>query len=444
MATAATDDKSNDKFKDRTEAALLLANELSHLRGEEPLILAIPRGALPMAKVLATELEGDLDILLVHKIGHPQQPEYAIGSVNETGHVFITDYESSSFIGEDVLASLAQEEVAKLQSKRNLYTPFRGPVEVKGRTCVIVDDGIATGSTFQAAINTLKEQGAGRIIVAAPVASRQAMELLRKEGVELCILKVPTHFFSVSNHFESFDQVNDSVVTALLNSEQQEVEIYGDGVKLKACLQIPKRAKALIIFAHGSGSGRLSSRNQYVAHELAEQGYATLLADLLTREEAKNRELIFDIDFLADRVLTVINWGHAHNAMRVLPIILFGASTGAGAAIKAAVRSDLEITAIISRGGRVDLADQALDEISAPMLFVVGALDASVLDLNRDAMRQIKHAEVELAIVENASHLFEESGALEKVSDLAISWLAKFFNGDVPSDRSSLSNLLAQ
>ncbi len=439
MATAT----SEEKFKDRSDAALRLAEELSHLRGEDPLILAIPRGAVAMAKLLATELEGDFDILLVHKIGHPKQPEYAIGSVNEKGHVFITDHESSSFIGEEALNSLSANEVNKLQRKRNLYTPYRGPIDVKSRTCVIVDDGIATGSTFQAAINTLKEQGAGRIIVAAPVASRQAMELLRKEGVELCVLKVPTHFFSVSSHFEQFEQVDDSDVVALLNSEQQEVEINCDNVTLRACLQIPKRARALIVFAHGSGSGRLSPRNQYVAHELFNQGYATLLADLLTQDESKTRDNVFDIDFLAQRLSGVIEWGHSHNALSLLPIILFGASTGAAAAIKAAVKSDLEITAIVSRGGRVDLADEALDDISAPMLFVVGALDASVLDLNREAIRQIKHTEVELVVVDNASHLFEEPGALEKVSELVISWLDKFFSGDVPSDRSSVSNLSA-
>ncbi len=432
MATGAFE----EKFIDRLEAAHMLAAELEHLRGETPLILAIPRGAVPMAKVLATELEGDLDILLVHKIGHPKQPEYAIGSVNESGHVFISDQESSEFLGEETLESLAQAEVAHLQIKRSLYTPFRGPIDVRGRTCVIVDDGIATGSTLQAAINTLREQDAGRIIVAAPVASRQAMEILRREEIELCVLRVPHHFFSVSSHFEKFDQVEDSEVIALLNNDQQDVEIAVDEFKLRACLQIPKRAKALIVFAHGSGSGRLSTRNQYVAQALGSQGYATLLADLLTREEAKNRDNVFDIDFLAERVSLVVNWGHAHNALKMLPIILFGASTGAAAAIKAAAHSDLEITAVISRGGRVDLADEALGDISIPMLFIVGNLDASVLDLNREAIRKIKHADVKLEVVENASHLFEESGALEKVSELVIAWLDRFFSGDVPSDRS--------
>lgn len=425
-------DIATDKFKDREEAAILLAKELSYLRGEEPLVLAIPRGAVSMAKVIADELEGDLDILLVHKLGHPRQPEYAIGAVNENGSIFITDSESSSFLGEEALTALAQKETAKLRQKRRLYTPFRSAVEVKGRVCVIVDDGIATGSTFRAAIKTLQEQEASRIIVAAPVASRQAMDLLRNEGVELCVLKVPANFFSVSMHFEKFPQVDDSTVVNLLSDKHHEATIELEGrEKLDAFLKIPKRPKALVIFAHGSGSGRFSTRNQYVAKRLNEEGYATLLADLLTENESNNRDLIFDIDFLAKRVERLITWAGDNSHLKNLPVVLFGASTGAGAAIKVATIATREIGAVISRGGRVDLADEALELLHIPTLLIVGALDALVLDLNRDAMTQMKSQDKELVIVDNASHLFEEPGALEQVADVVIKWLDNHFCAEI-------------
>jgi putative phosphoribosyl transferase len=190
-------------------------------------------------------------------------------------------------------------------------------------------------------------------------------------------------------------------------------------------LRVPDRPTGLVIFAHGSGSSRFSRRNRAVSGDLEAAGYATLLLDLLTpAEEAvdeRTREYRFDIDLLGRRVVGAIDWVRARPDLHRLPIALFGASTGAAAAlIAAAARPDVT-GAVISRGGRPDLADAALPNVQAPTLLIVGGDDEPVIELNREAMHRMK-AHVDLEIVPGATHLFEEPGALEQVARLASEW----------------------
>jgi len=202
-----------------------------------------------------------------------------------------------------------------------------------------------------------------------------------------------------------------------------EVVIELDRVRLRAFFGVPRRARGAVIFAHGSGSGRLSPRNNRVAAQLREAGLITVLADLLTPDEAEDEQRVFDIALLAERVRGVADWTETHPSAAALPLGYFGASTGAGAAIVAAV-DDPRVHAIVSRGGRPDLASASLERVSAPMLLVVGSRDEAVLDLNRrafDAMRCHKRLE----IVHGATHLFEEPGTLERVSDLAREWFVR-------------------
>jgi pimeloyl-ACP methyl ester carboxylesterase len=177
--------------------------------------------------------------------------------------------------------------------------------------------------------------------------------------------------------------------------------------------------RGLVVFAHGSGSSRLSRRNIHVAQSLQARGLGTLLFDLLTPQEADDRANVFDIDLLARRVLEALDAVHA--ADRVLPVGLFGASTGAAAALVAAAWRPLDVQAVVSRGGRPDLAGDALGRVRAPTLLIVGAADTEVLLLNRQAMRQM-HCTRRLDLVPRATHLFEEAGALEEVARLAGDW----------------------
>ena len=206
---------------------------------------------------------------------------------------------------------------------------------------------------------------------------------------------------------------------------EREVAISTDSVTLSAILGVAENARGLVIFAHGSGSGRFSPRNQYVAHVLQDAGCATLLPDLLTEREAQNRRLVFDIQLLARRLRDVTTWARNDPETKELPIGYFGASTGAGAALVAAAFEGNQVAAIVSRGGRPDLANGALPNVTAPTLLIVGGYDEPVITLNEQAYDQIK-APKKLVIVPRATHLFEEPGALEEVARLATDWFGQY------------------
>jgi putative phosphoribosyl transferase len=206
----------------------------------------------------------------------------------------------------------------------------------------------------------------------------------------------------------------------------QEVVIPADGVGLQGILALPPKAKGVVIFAHGSGSGRWSPRNNFVARVLQDAKMATLLVDLLEEREAPDRSKVFDIDLLADRLILNAHWVRQREETRELTIGYFGASTGAGAALQAAAREPQGIAAIVSRGGRPDLAMEYLSRVQAPTLLVVGSDDTPVIQLNKKAYGRLSCPK-ELVIVPGASHLFEEPGALEKVAQSAHDWFAKYF-----------------
>jgi putative phosphoribosyl transferase len=208
----------------------------------------------------------------------------------------------------------------------------------------------------------------------------------------------------------------DRLVTASI-----ELEITAEGAVLPGVLRLPPASDMVVIFAHGSGSGRLSPRNAAVARALEGDRLATLLFDLLTPREAADRRNVFDIELLAGRLLAAVGVVRDRAEAGGLRVGLFGASTGAAAAITAAA-ADRRIAALVSRGGRPDLAGPALEAIEAPTLLIVGELDREVLALNRQSMARMAKAEARLDIVPGATHLFEEDGALERVAALASDW----------------------
>ncbi len=205
--------------------------------------------------------------------------------------------------------------------------------------------------------------------------------------------------------------------------EENIVYVPVDGVELEGDLRIPASASGLVAFAHGSGSSRHSPRNNYVAEVLRSRGLGTFLFDLLTEEEDQSRENRFDISLLTDRLVTVTDWLEANDATSDLELGYFGSSTGAAAALRGAARRDSDVGAVVSRGGRVDMASERLGDVRAATLFVVGGDDTDVLELNREAFDELD-CEKELAVVEGAGHLFEEDEELEAVAELAADWFA--------------------
>jgi pimeloyl-ACP methyl ester carboxylesterase len=243
---------------------------------------------------------------------------------------------------------------------------------------------------------------------------------LRDRVDDLVSLLAPDPFHAVGLWYENFREVSDDEVRSLLALPAEQAVVAGEA---EAALVVPEGARGLVVFAHGSGSSRFSPRNRYVAGVLEDAGLGTLLVDLLTaaeeRVDLRTRELRFDIELLADRVVGAVRWA----ASLELPIELFGASTGAAAALVAAAREPDAVRAVVSRGGRPDLAGPALPEVQVPVLLIVGGRDELVLDLNRQAQAQLSRAELE--IVPGATHLFEERGALERVAGLARDWLLR-------------------
>ena len=206
---------------------------------------------------------------------------------------------------------------------------------------------------------------------------------------------------------------------------EHSVLITDGRIALEGMLGMPPDAAGVVLFAHGSGSGRFSPRNCFVARRLQEGGMATLLIDLLSEVEAEDRRNVFDIDLLADRVLLAGAWLGNNPRTRHLPLGYFGASTGAGAALQAAARSPIPVGAVVSRGGRPDLAERHLPRVTAPTLLLVGGHDEPVIEMNREAYGLLRCPK-QMTIIPGATHLFEEAGTLEQVADRALAWFRRY------------------
>jgi putative phosphoribosyl transferase len=419
-------------FRDREEAARMLARKLRPYRGKNPLVLAIPRGAVPMARIIADDLGGEADVVLVRKLHAPMQPELAIGSIDEHGHVLLTDYARRLEIPGGYLEREQQEQRRILEERRRLYTSVHPPIDPAGRIAIVVDDGIATGSTMIAALRSVRERKPARLVAAAAVAPAENVDRIRPYADEVVCLATPSDFYAVGQFFMSFEQVSDDEVVAILarkapapTTADPEVIIPADGHHLPGNLTVPPGAIGIVVFAHGSGSSRLSPRNRFVAETLQRARIGTLLFDLLTAEEDEVYENRFDIPRLARRLVAATAWLKDRPEAAGLGVGYFGASTGAAAALIGAAESGGTIRAVVSRGGRPDLAMPVLARVTAPTLLIVGGWDEAVIALNRKAHERLTGVK-ELAIVPGATHLFEEPGKLEEAARLAADWFGRY------------------
>ena len=430
-------------FRDRREAGRALARSLSSLAGEQPVVLALPRGGVPVAAEVARSLGAPLDVIVVRKLGVPFQPELGFGAIGEGGiRVLDHDLIRRVRLSEDDIADVEANERRELRRRIRLYRGGCPPTDIVGRTVVIVDDGLATGGTARAAVQVVRAMGARRIVLAVPVAPTDTVRDLESEADQVVCLMTPSPFFGVGQWYDDFRQTSDDEVADLLlraaslagsgtrqpndpdlvsSGLSEDAEIPVDGIFLGGRLEVPAHPTGIVLFAHGSGSSRTSPRNQATALSLRSSGFGTLLFDLLTPREAADRRQVFDIDLLAHRLLDATRWIHLRGDVGGLPFGYFGASTGGGAALRAAAVPGNEVSAVVSRGGRPDLAGDALPLVRCPTLLVVGGADVGVLELNRDAGRRL-HCPWQLAIVPGATHLFEEAGALESVDRLAAGW----------------------
>ena len=436
------------RYRNRTEAGRVLAERLRGYAGRgDIVVLALPRGGVPVGYEVARALRAPLDVFIVRKLGLPSHPELAIGAI-ASGGVRVVDRGALRRFGvtDQELAALAAAEQRELERRERLYRGDRPPPDIAGKTAILIDDGLATGATMAAATGALRAQRAARLVVAVPVAAPETCDAFQDLVDEIVCAATPEPFYAVGLWYEDFSETSDDEVRGLLaraarelpgSGSEREVRVLAGRATLDGTLSVPAEARGIVLFAHGSGSSRDSPRNRLVAARLQDAGMATLLMDLLTRNEEavdlRTRELRFDIRLLAERLAGAIDWAAREPSTRGLPVGLFGASTGAGAALVAAASRQHAVGAVVSRGGRPDLAREALGQVAAPTLLIVGGRDEVVLDLNRRAMARMR-APMELAIVSGATHLFEEPGTLERVADLAAGWFTKYL---APAERAS-------
>ncbi|AXJ08561.1 phosphoribosyltransferase [Arthrobacter sp. PM3] len=437
-------------FEDRVDAGRQLGRRLGELRGQDIVVLGLPRGGVPVAFEVAAALDAPLDVIVVRKLGLPYQPELAMGAIGEGG-ARVTDDQvlSHARVSGAELQAVEEHERAVLENRVALFRKGRTRQDLTGRIAVIVDDGIATGSTARVACRIARKLGAARVILAVPVAPAETLANLTEPDEVVC-LATPRQFTAVGYHYRDFSPTEDDEVVRLLDRAakrvetapppsrtspatragraadvDEEVEIPSRAVRLQGQLHLPAAARAVVLFAHGSGSSRHSPRNRYVAGVLQQAGLGTLLLDLLTPAEERNRANVFDIELLARRLSSATDWLATRPDTANCAVGYFGASTGAGAALWAASEPSARIAAVVSRGGRPDLAGPRLSAVTAPTLLIVGSLDHEVLELNRKAKAMMRCPN-QLAVVQGATHLFEEPGTLAAAAILARDWFVDY------------------
>jgi putative phosphoribosyl transferase len=427
-------------FRNRRDAGRQLAARLMGLRDEHPVIVGLPRGGVPVAAEVASALGAPLDVIVVRKLGVPFQPELGMGAVGEGGvRVLNPSVIQAARIHDDEFAAVVARESDEVDRRARSLRGAHPMISLIGRTVVIVDDGLATGGTARAAIEVARAQGAARVVLAVPVAPAETMRELAEVADEVIVVLQPFPFGGVGRFYEDFTQTSDAEVLALLAAARHEVpaapvelliddEVVVDteSIHLPGHLTVPIGAVGIVLFVHGSGSSRHSPRNRSVARALNQAGLGTLLFDLLTSPEAADRRNVFDIQLLAGRLGAATNWLRSRADLTGMRIGYFGASTGAAAALWAAGAPHATVDAIVSRGGRPDLAMGRLANVQAPTELIVGGADTEVLDLNRFAASELR-VEHRIDIIPNATHLFEEPGALERVAELAAGWFTSHF-----------------
>jgi len=441
-------------FNDRKQAGhelgiAILRQHPEWRKAEDLIVVALPRGGVPVGVEVARTLDLPLRLLVVRKIGMPDNPELAAGAIADPDTLWWNEELIRSLGADPTRLELAvRRERKELERRVKLLAPASDIQSIRNKSVILVDDGIATGATIRAAILASEKAGCNRIHVAVPVASRGSIqEITRELGRrmplgEITALETPDDFASVSEWFEDFPQLTDLQVLESIQAPRTPAlkKLHGRialgppaGGDLHTLLEWPEKPRSLIVFAHGSLSSSQSPRNLKVAQAFHAAGHATFLFDLLNEEEFAHRAHVFDIPFLTRRLLQGAE--HAQNLLKKhlphdtapIPLVLYGASTGAAAAINAARNLEAETLAVISRGGRPDLADPAaLNQGRTPTLLLVGGLDSGVIELNRDALERMKQARrCELAIIDGATHLFEEYGKLEEVASRTTDFIQK-------------------
>lgn len=413
-------------FADRRDAGRRLAEALRPYAAERPVVVALPRGGVPVALEIARSLRTPMDFLAVRKLGAPGNPELGVGAISEDGGNLLDEGMARRLgMTHEALALTVSREGDELRRRTACYREGHVPVDVTGRTVLLVDDGLATGVTALAAVRTLRRRGARAVIVAAPVGSPEAVALLRQDADGVVCLHTPEALGSVGRWYADFSPVPDAEVVALLDAagppeRPRPVTLDLVGVELAGALVVPPRSRGLVLLTHGAGGSR-GPRDAAMAGVLQRAGYATLVVELLTAEEAAGPRPVLDVPLLARRLEFATRWARAALGDAASPLGYLGTSTGAATALHAAAGEGDRIGAVVSCAGRPDLAADRLPRVTAPTLLIVGSADPEILELNRQAARLLACTH-RLSVVRGAGHRFERAGTAEHAARLAADW----------------------
>ncbi|GHD97175.1 phosphoribosyltransferase family protein [Streptomyces naganishii] len=430
------------RYANRADAGRRLARHLEYLRDTDPVVLGVPRGGVPVALEVARHLGAPLDLAVVRKLRVPWQPELGFGAIGEHGvRVLNQDVVRESGLGPAERETAERAARAELERRVRRWRGGRAPLPLTGRTAVVVGDSLATGAAVEAACRVARARGARSVVLAVPVGPEAALPCLRTVADRVVCPQPLRHPGSLGAWYEDFTPVTDAEVDAATGvpgaavgapvtagattagaapggpAPEREIEVPAGPARLAAVLTLPAMARALVVCAHGGCTGRHSPEQRYVAEALQRAGLGTLLVDLLTEEEERDRHNVFDIVLLARRLhATVTLLGRETG----LPVGLCGAGTGSGAALAAA--ADDGVRAVVSLGGRPDLAGPAaLARVRAPALFVVGALDTRMLGRNRLAAEWMR-CDHRVAVVPGAADVLAGPVARRTATALARDW----------------------
>lgn len=423
-------------FADRSEAGRRLAERVRPLAVEDPLVLALPRGGVPVGAALARRLDADFDVLVVRKIGLPGQPETGVGAIAENGHVFFDDRALARMrVPRQALSDTVALERDELDRRRRIYRGERSAPRIAGRDCVVVDDGVATGGTARAALRMVRQAGPSRLVLAVPVAAPEAVDELREEVDELVVLSAPDNFRSVGEWYRDFDQLSDGHVTALLAEHGRAhprpdaargVRVRAGEVYLDGDLTTPDASRGAVVLA--VGEGRADPRWRAISSALQRSGYATLVLDLLTPPERSAGSGGADTGVLGERLGAAAAWLRRATDAADAPLGVLGSGGAAPAALVAAARSPRDVGAVVVHGGRIDLAEPHLGDVRAPVLILLEGRDSFVRELGEWARGRMG-GPTDLRVMPGAEQLLHGAQEWRQVAVETLDWFDRHLAG---------------
>ncbi|RNL85061.1 phosphoribosyltransferase family protein [Halostreptopolyspora alba] len=423
-------------FTDRSEAGRRLVERVRAFAVTDPVVLALPRGGVPVGVELARRLRVELEVLMVRKIGLPNHPEMGIGAITEDGHVCFDDRALARMgIAREALAETVEAERAELARRVETYRGTRAAPRITGRDVLVVDDGVATGGTAKAALRMVRRQRPARLVLAVPVASQQAVETLRPEVDDIVVLTAPENFRAVGEWYRDFGQLTDDDVSTALRElravrsgadSQRAVRIRAADVYLDGDLTSPSEVRGSVVFA--VSHGRHDPRRHGVAEGLRRSGYATLMLDLLTHDEWRRERQDgwsgVDTVQLGERLTAAVRWLRRSTDLAGEPVGLLATGAAAPAALVTAAGRPDDVAAVVAHGGRIDLAEESLPQVRAPTLVLVPGSESFVRELTEWALRRLG-APYDLRVVPGAEQLLPESEDWREGSEAAVQWFER-------------------